>query len=72
MEIDQNIFVIAQVRKKLKKNNYFWFKLGLSYSEYFLLQYGQKSHHVGIYSRYKKNELIDYNKDQMSSTKLIK
>ena len=70
IKIDQNVSIIAQVRKMLEKNNDFWYELGVSYTEYFLLQYGQKSYHVGIYSRYKK--WIDYNNDQMSSTKLIK
>lgn len=54
IKIDQNVSTIAQVRKMLEKNNDFWYELGVSYTEYFLLQYGQKSYHVGIYSRYKK------------------
>ena len=44
---DWNIFGFVRVREKLEKKSDFWKKLGFSYSEYCVLEYGLKNYHIG-------------------------
>ena len=50
---DWNIFGFVRIREKLEKKSDFWKKLGFSYSEYCVLEYGLKK--IIISERLEKN-----------------